>query len=707
MDETLVTRTPKGIEEMGNQQTQMRILIVDDIAINRKLLRVSLEAEGHVTLEAADGLEAMQILAHEQVDAVVSDILMPRMDGYRLCHEIRTNNRLRNLPVVFYTSTYTSPSDEALAFNLGADKYLRKPAPIRAILTAVDEALAMQHTEPRPELIQEIEVLKQYSDRLVTKLEEKNIELEERLRLSALSRDVRSALIHGNSLREILQLCCEAFVEHLGAAFARIWTHNEPAKMLELQASAGMYTHIDGAHAQVPIGKLKIGLIAEKREPLLTNSVLGDPRVPEQKWAHDQGLVAFAGYPLIVCDRLVGVVAIFARNRLPDATLEKIASIADSIGLGIERQRAEEELHVAHFRLDRLLKLSPSVIYNHKIEGANIIPTFASDNLQRLLGLRVADTLNYEWWLQRLHPEDRARTLTTIQRGLEEGGYTAEYRMQHLDGTYRWIVDNNSVLRDATGKPEEMVGVWTDISEGKIQLERLANAQMETIFALAKIVESRDSETGRHLERVQTVCGLLATGLSETPRYKGKIDSTWIRHIFCASPLHDIGKVAIPDRIFQKAGPLTLEESAIMKTHAALGARTLKAVHDRYPDNEFIEMGIEIAQSHHEQWDGGGYPDHLTGEEIPISARIVAVADAYDAIRGARCYKAPIPHDEACTILLGDSGKHFDPAVMAVFSELADTIRDMWNRMASDTGDDTITRPVGAGLPIIRKETNL
>jgi len=231
-----------------------------------------------------------------------------------------------------------------------------------------------------------------------------------------------------------------------------------------------------------------------------------------------------------------------------------------------------------------------------------------------------------------------------------------------------------------------MIGVWTDITEGKIQMEKLANAQMETIFALAKIVESRDSETGRHLERVQTVCRLLATGLSETPKYKGKIDSAWIKHIFCVSPLHDVGKVAIPDRIFQKSGPLTLDESAIMKTHAAVGAQTLGAVHDRYPDNDFIEMGIEIARSHHERWDGRGYPDHLIGEEIPLSARIVAVADAYDAIRGARCYKAPIPHHEACTILLGDSGKHFDPAVIAVFSELADAIRDMWDRMASDTG---------------------
>ena len=157
----------------------MKLVIVDDIASNRKLLRVTFEAEGHTTLEAADGIEALQILAREKVDAVLSDILMPRMDGYRLCHEIRTNERLRDLPIVMYTSTYTSPSDEKLALSLGADKYLRKPAPFETILTALHEAIAMPHSTPRPEAWQEVEVLKRYSDRLVTKLEEKNVELAE------------------------------------------------------------------------------------------------------------------------------------------------------------------------------------------------------------------------------------------------------------------------------------------------------------------------------------------------------------------------------------------------------------------------------------------------------------------------------------------------------------------------------------------------
>jgi len=222
----------------------------------------------------------------------------------------------------------------------------------------------------------------------------------------------------------------------------------------------------------------------------------------------------------------------------------------------------------------------------------------------------------------------------------------------------------------------------------EIQVKKLAAAQMETIFAIAKLAEARDKDTGRHLERVQIFCRLLAMGLSERPKYQTTIGDAWIQHLFHASPLHDIGKVAVPDRILLKAGRLTPEEFAIMKTHAALGAQTLMTIHGRYPDNEFIEMGIQITRSHHEKWDGTGYPDGLAGEEIPLCARVLAVADHYDALRSRRCYKSDIPHGETCSIIFGESGTHLDPSVTAVFREIADTFQDVWNWMdtVSDAG---------------------
>jgi PAS domain S-box-containing protein len=171
--------------------------------------------------------------------------------------------------------------------------------------------------------------------------------LAESVALSALKADVAHILIGRDNPSEILQGCSEALVRHLGAAFARIWTLNEPQQVLELQASAGMYTHIDGPHSRVRVGEFKIGKIAQERQPHLTNQVVGDPRVGNQEWARREGMVAFAGYPLIVGDRLVGVMAMFARQPLAESTLAALGVVADSIALGIERFDARRGLSQA------------------------------------------------------------------------------------------------------------------------------------------------------------------------------------------------------------------------------------------------------------------------------------------------------------------------------------------------------------------------
>jgi anti-anti-sigma regulatory factor len=152
----------------------------------------------------------------------------------------------------------------------------------------------------------------------------------------------------------MLQRCASTLVKHLDAAFARVWTLNAKENMLELQASAGMYTHLDGAHSRVPVGSFKIGLIAEERKAHLTNSVIGDERVGDQAWAEREGMVAFAGYPLIVDNRLVGVMAMFSRHTLTQAALEAMESVANSIALGIERKRSEQTLREQTIALARL-----------------------------------------------------------------------------------------------------------------------------------------------------------------------------------------------------------------------------------------------------------------------------------------------------------------------------------------------------------------
>jgi diguanylate cyclase (GGDEF)-like protein/PAS domain S-box-containing protein len=165
-----------------------------------------------------------------------------------------------------------------------------------------------------------------------------------RTRSAALRADVSTALSEGGTLRGVLQHCTECMVRHLDAAFARIWTLDEEENVLELQASAGMYTHLEGIHSSVPVGELKIGLIAQERQPHLTNAVTSDPRISDREWAKREGMVAFAGHPLIVENRVVGIMAMFARRVLTEDTVESLASVADTIAQGIERRRAEERL---------------------------------------------------------------------------------------------------------------------------------------------------------------------------------------------------------------------------------------------------------------------------------------------------------------------------------------------------------------------------
>ncbi len=186
------------------------------------------------------------------------------------------------------------------------------------------------------------------------------------------------------------------------------------------------------------------------------------------------------------------------------------------------------------------------------------------------------------------------------------------------------------------------------------------------IFGLAKLADYRDTDTGAHLERIGLYARILADELSGS---YPEIDHKWTDRLVLASSLHDIGKVGIADAILLKPGRLTAEERVEMEKHALIGAETLLAIRAKLGPDEFIDMGIEIAMQHHEKWDGTGYPFGLKGEDIAISARIVALADFYDAVTSVRVYKDAMPHEEAKALILSLRGTHFDPDVADAFSK--------------------------------------
>jgi putative two-component system response regulator len=204
------------------------------------------------------------------------------------------------------------------------------------------------------------------------------------------------------------------------------------------------------------------------------------------------------------------------------------------------------------------------------------------------------------------------------------------------------------------------------------QVQQITVAQQATIFALAKLAASRNLETGEHLQRMCEYSRVLSEKLRLLPKYASVIDEDFIRNIYAASPLHDIGKVAIPDRILLKIDKLTEEEYNIMKTHTIIGGKTLREVDQQHPGNDFVHVGIEIAESHHERWDGNGYPYGLAGEDIPLAGRILALGDVYDAHISERVYKEAFSHDRSREIILSGSGKNFDSDIVEAFVSAED-----------------------------------
>ncbi len=216
------------------------------------------------------------------------------------------------------------------------------------------------------------------------------------------------------------------------------------------------------------------------------------------------------------------------------------------------------------------------------------------------------------------------------------------------------------------------------------KIREISESQMATIFALANLAESRDDDTGRHLERVRILCRILSEWLSRLGKFSAEITPQFLENIENACPLHDIGKVGIPDSILLKRQKLTDEEFEAMKRHTVIGADTLRRVHDQYSKNAFIVMGIEIAGHHHERWDGRGYPDGLAGEAIPLCARIVSIVDAYDAMRSKRCYKEPRPHAEAMAEIERGRAGQFDPDITSEFSDLGERIAVQWDQLEDE-----------------------
>lgn len=202
------------------------------------------------------------------------------------------------------------------------------------------------------------------------------------------------------------------------------------------------------------------------------------------------------------------------------------------------------------------------------------------------------------------------------------------------------------------------------------QIRKVYDEQRAVLYAMAKLSDARDKSKSGHLERTGRNCRLLAMSMQLCSTFKDEITGSFIESIELASPLHDIGEIAISDSILLKTTALTAEEMEIMKTHTVVGADTLQEIYTYSGSNEYIRMAIDIVRYHHENWDGTGYPEGLAGKDIPLSARIVSIIDAYNSLTRERCYHKAYSHEESVCIINCSSGTKYDPGIISVFNRI-------------------------------------
>jgi len=413
---------------------RLNILIVDDQPINLKLLRAELEAEGHTVFEASNGQEGLDLLDRQQIDVIISDIFMPVMDGYRFCFEVRRSEQHRNIPFIVYTSTYLSPSDEKLSLDLGADRYLRKPASVEEIKQTIVDVLDSPRRQPTA-VIDSTDVLKEYSAGLVTKLQKKNVELSSAMSLLTLQSTA-------------LETSADAMLI-TDAAGVIIWIN-------------AAFTKATGYAPDEVIGQT----------PRILKSGMQDESVYRRFWETILGGQTFRGE--FINRRKDGTVYYVEHTVTPVCTADGVVTHFVGVMHDItERRRTEEQLREANAQLREFLDHSPAVLYALRVEGERIVPRFASENITRLLGFDAEEALSYEWWLGQLHVDDRESAAGSIAQTLTDGSSRHEYRLRHKDGRYLWVEDQQRLVRDEQGAPAEIVGVWTDITDRKRAEEEL------------------------------------------------------------------------------------------------------------------------------------------------------------------------------------------------------------------------------------------
>jgi putative nucleotidyltransferase with HDIG domain len=686
-----------------------KILVVDDNAQNIYMLEVLLKSNGYEVETAANGNEALEKAHRNAPLMVISDILMPGMDGFSLCRAWKSDKTLSSAPFVFYTATYIDPRDEKLALELGAEKFIIKPMEPDAFLATIKEVLqeyekGKKGAAQNPAKTDDV-FYKEYNATLVRKLEDKMSQLQRTNRRLASLYKASSELLSTRSSSELVSIILDVIVKSAGYQQANFFSFDESSRKLTLEGIAG-YSKDSFAELKEKLvfnlGEKRgvVGMVAASGHLLNMPDTCNNPN-----WInYDPRIKSALFVPVFFEKKLLGLLALFAKetNGFSEEDCDDITALANNLAIAIVNDQNEKLVQKQLSRISALHNIDTAI--NSSLDLRNMLDIFLKQALTQLkmdavdilLGnnrdvkCEVAAGRGFKTHREELFPfpVDRnlakrvfvERTVVHVNDFKKESVNPEFEKMWEREefSTYIGVplVANGEVLgalevfnRSPFTPDEEWLSFLSTlagqaaIAVDKWQIfEGLQRSNLElsmaydaTIQGWSRALDMRDQETEGHTLRVTEMTVQLAEIMGLTGE-----DIMQIRR---GALLHDIGKLGVPDSILLKQGELTPEETVIMRRHA-------QAAYELIHPIKYLQPALDIPFCHHEKWDGTGYPRGLKGTDIPLAARLFAVVDVYDALRSERPYRKPWPEDEVLTYISNQSGKQFDPEIVEKFMKM-------------------------------------
>jgi PAS domain S-box-containing protein/putative nucleotidyltransferase with HDIG domain len=602
----------------------MKILIVDDREENLYLLETLLKGSGYEVISAKDGLEALAKLKEEPIDLIISDILMPRMDGFQLCRECNKDDSLKKMPFIFYTATYTDKKDEEFALSLGADRFIVKPQEPEIFLKLLKEAIE-EHKKgalvaPKEPIKEEEIFFEKYNKRLVHKLEKKMLDLKKSNRAIQEGENRFRGLFNNMSSGVAIYE-----VKDNGKDFI-IKDFNQAAEKIEKVKKKDI---IGKSVLKVFPGVKDFGLFKVFQEVYKT----GKPQHHPISLYKDQKITGWR------------------ENYIYKLPSGEIAAVYDDI---TERKQAEDTIKRQLAEITHYYKNIPIGL---AVLDCDLHFLKINDILAQINGIPAEEHINKT--VKEIVPSLELQALKISAEILQTGepvkdikfsGETlADPGVKHawLEGWYP--------VKDDSGKITGFSVIVQDITERKQAEEKLKKTLDATIETISRIAETRDPYTSGHQQRVSQLSIRIAREMH--------LSQEQIETIRIAALIHDIGKISIPSEILTKPGKLSDIEFSLIKSHSQTGYDILKGIDFPYPI-------IQIILQHHERNNGLGYPNRLTGDEILLEAKIIGVADVVEAMSSHRPYRPALGVEAALEEITKNKGILYDPEIVDVCVKL-------------------------------------